>query len=64
MYVPLSLMPDTVGWISKNHGDLSVLVHPNSGYPIVDHSLNSFWIKQILPLDLSQLDPYDPPMTE
>lgn len=37
-------------------------LHPNSGFPIIDHGTNPLWIKQILPLDLSQLDPYDPPM--
>jgi aromatic ring-cleaving dioxygenase len=33
------------------HGNLTILVHPNSGYPKIDHLLNAFWIKSLLPLD-------------
>lgn len=33
------------------HGNLTILVHPNSGRPKIDHLLNAFWIKSILPLD-------------
>ena len=33
------------------HGNLTVLVHPNSGRPKVDHLLNAFWMRSILPLD-------------
>lgn len=47
-------------WLAPQN-DLSILVHPNSGYPILDHATNALWIKQILPLDTSQLEPYVPP---
>jgi aromatic ring-cleaving dioxygenase len=33
------------------HGNLTILLHPNSGHPKIDHLLNGFWIKSILPLD-------------
>jgi len=105
-YVPLADVLMTIQYFSLNHGDLSILLHPNSGFPIIDQSdahavqqavtlqwldacfapsavcgiaiscfsllcvfvvlvccsgLNSFWIKQVLPLDLSQLPSTDPP---
>lgn len=61
IYVPLANTLDALRFFSLNHGELSVLVHPNSGYPKIDHGPNSFWIHQMLPLDLSQLDDYEPP---
>jgi aromatic ring-cleaving dioxygenase len=63
VYVPLSLFPQAIAFISSNHAGLSILVHPNTGYPIIDHGSNAFWMQQILPLDLSQLIPYEPNST-
>lgn len=33
------------------HGNLSVLFHPNSGRPKMDHLENGLWIKSILTLN-------------
>ena len=51
IYLPLEQFIDAVSFISINHGNLTVLLHPNSGRPKIDHLLNAFWIKSILPLD-------------
>lgn len=61
LYIPLEIALEAINWVSINHGTLSVLVHPNSGFPIIDHNDNSLWIGHRLPLDNSKLDPIDPP---
>ncbi|KAH3673122.1 hypothetical protein WICMUC_003878 [Wickerhamomyces mucosus] len=37
-------------WAQLNHGSLSILVHPNSGNPFKDHTINAAWIGEKLPL--------------
>ncbi|KAH3682167.1 hypothetical protein WICPIJ_006864 [Wickerhamomyces pijperi] len=37
-------------WIQLNHGNLSVLVHPNSGDGFADHTAHSAWIGNKIPL--------------
>ncbi|CAF1157595.1 unnamed protein product [Adineta ricciae] len=61
IYLPLEQFIDAVSFISINHGNLTVLLHPNSGRPKIDHLLNAFWIKSILPLDGDQLSDIAPP---
>ncbi|CAF1040700.1 unnamed protein product [Rotaria sp. Silwood1] len=55
IYLPLEQFTQAVSFISMYHGNLTVLVHPNSGRPKIDHLLNAFWIKALLPLDGDQL---------
>jgi len=61
IYLPLEQFTEAVSFISMYHGNLTVLVHPNSAYPKIDHLLNAFWIKTILLLDGDQLSDYEPP---
>ena len=51
VYIPLEQFTETVSFISMYHGNLTILVHPNSARPKIDHLVNGFWIKTILPLD-------------
>jgi len=55
IYVPIEYFASTAAWISIHHGSLNVLIHPNSGYPTIDHMVNSLWIGQKIPLDASGL---------
>ncbi|CAF1543224.1 unnamed protein product [Rotaria magnacalcarata] len=55
IYLPLEQFIEAVSFISIYHGNLTVLLHPNSGRPKIDHLLNAFWIKTLLPLDGDQL---------
>ena len=55
IYIPLEQFPRAVSFISMYHGNLSVLVHPNSGHPKIDHLLNALWIKSILPLNSNSI---------
>jgi hypothetical protein len=51
IYLPLEQFTEAASFISMYHGNLTVLLHPNSGHPKIDHLLNAFWIKSFLPLD-------------
>ncbi|CAF1110025.1 unnamed protein product [Rotaria sordida] len=55
VYIPLEQFTQTISFISMYHGSLTVLIHPNSGRPKIDHLVNGLWIKSILPLNQKQL---------
>lgn len=44
------LFASLVPWLMLNHGELSILVHPNSGRPRQDHVRDRIWIGEALPL--------------
>ncbi len=44
------LFASLVPWLMLNHGDLSILIHPNSGRPRQDHLADRLWIGDALPL--------------
>jgi len=64
VYLPTKYFDTAVPWFMSRHNNnqnIYHLVHPNSGYPIIDHTEYPLWIGDILPLDVSQLSPYEPP---
>ncbi|HET9428425.1 MAG TPA: DOPA 4,5-dioxygenase family protein [Allosphingosinicella sp.] len=44
------LFATLVPWLMLNHGDLSILVHCNSGFPRRDHVADRIWIGEPLTL--------------
>jgi DOPA 4,5-dioxygenase len=51
----IAFAPDLFGsivpWLMLNHGELSILVHPNTGGERRDHLDDRIWIGAALPLD-------------
>ena len=42
-----------VSWLTLNHGDLTVFIHPNTGQDLEDHRDRAVWIGKSMPLVLS-----------
>jgi DOPA 4,5-dioxygenase len=47
--------PRFVPWLALNHGNLSVLIHPETGDDPTDHSEYALWLGDKLPLDIEFL---------
>ena len=50
------VLPDVVTFLSLNRGDLSILLHPNTGNGYEDHTQNVMWIGPSIPLAQDWLD--------
>eukprot|EP00246_Nothoceros_aenigmaticus_P010071 TRINITY_DN26384_c0_g1_i1.p2 TRINITY_DN26384_c0_g1~~TRINITY_DN26384_c0_g1_i1.p2 ORF type:complete len:134 (+),score=18.04 TRINITY_DN26384_c0_g1_i1:178-579(+) len=44
-----------VPWIQVNRKGLSVLVHPNTGHPLDDHTVNAMWLGEKVILNTTDL---------
>ncbi|CAF3705108.1 unnamed protein product [Rotaria socialis] len=53
IFLPIGYYAVVTPWLLQNKGDLSMLVHPNSGYEYEDHSIWAQWAGQTWPLDMS-----------
>jgi aromatic ring-cleaving dioxygenase len=53
------LFPALTPFLMLNRMDLTVLLHPQSGRPRDDHTLNAVWMGQVLPLVTSILREHD-----
>ncbi len=47
---PPSLMPGLLSWLMLNRRGLSVLVHPETGHELADHTAHAAWLGEMLPL--------------
>ena len=47
--------PELVPWLMLNRTELTVLVHPETGDQVADHTTNALWLGQVLPLDIEFL---------
>lgn len=44
-----------IPWLVINRGPLSVLVHPNTGDDVRDHTQRASWLGKEMPLDVGML---------
>ena len=42
-----------ISWLTLNHGDLTVFIHPNTGQDLEDHRDRAVWIGKSVPLVLT-----------
>ncbi len=49
------VFPAFVPWLMRNHAELVVLIHPETGDDLVDHRDSALWLGAKLALDLSAL---------
>lgn len=40
-----------VPWLALNHGPLSILIHPETGNDLADHTEHALWLGEPLPLN-------------
>lgn len=44
-----------VPWLMLNRGDLTVLVHPETGDAVADHGIHALWLGEVLPIRFEAL---------
>lgn len=44
-----------LSWFVANRGPCSVLIHPNTGDDVLDHTVNATWLGEKIPLDVDVL---------
>jgi aromatic ring-cleaving dioxygenase len=47
-----------LAWLSLNRQGHSVLIHPNSGHLVADHTTNAYWLGDKFPLNVALLERY------
>lgn len=52
---PVELFPTLVPFVMMNRMGLTVLLHPQSGRPRDDHTINATWMGAVLPLNTGML---------
>ena len=56
----VAFAPDQLGsllpWLMLNRRGLDILVHPETGHDVLDHTENAMWLGQPLPLSLTFFD--------
>ncbi len=45
---------EIVPFLMLNHGDHPVLIHPETGNDLIDHTAHALWLGQQLKLDLTR----------
>ena len=52
---PLARFGELVPWLMLSRGELSVLVHPETGDALADHTAHALWLGPPLPINLDAL---------
>jgi len=52
---PAGHYDEVVTWLERHRSGLDVLVHPETGDDVADHTVNARWLGSRLPLDVSSL---------
>ena len=52
-----ALLPGLLPWLMLNRRGLDVLVHPETGRDLADHTVHAAWLGEVLPLRTDVLTP-------
>jgi DOPA 4,5-dioxygenase len=50
-----AIFADFIPWLMLNRNGLPILLHPDTGRPRDDHTINPFWFGEILPIKAETL---------
>lgn len=50
-----TIFAEIVPWLALNRGGLAILVHPETGDAVADHTDHAMWLGEILDVDVSKL---------
>ncbi|CAO3647474.1 unnamed protein product [Cunninghamella blakesleeana] len=59
VWCPTEYFARAFSYFTLNRGELSILIHPLTKYPLKDHSSRAVWLGPSFPLDLSALSEID-----
>jgi len=57
LLVPHDKLGDVLRWLMLNREGLNVLIHPETGDHLKDHTDHAVWMGAVRPLDVSMLKP-------
>ena len=57
---PSTMLASFLPWLMFNRGELTVLLHPESGNAYLDHTAHAAWLGDKLPVLLDALGPQQP----
>ena len=51
-----TIFPEIVPWLALNRGGLTVLIHPESGDSLADHTNHAMWMGEVLEINRDIFD--------
>ena len=51
-----TIFPEIVPWLALNRGSLTVLIHPESGDGLADHTAHAMWMGEVLEINRDVFD--------
>lgn len=64
VHIPVSHFAEVVPYLMLNRAGLSILVHPETGSPVEDHTDNALWLGTALPVDVAFLKAFEARMAQ
>jgi DOPA 4,5-dioxygenase len=59
VHIPVERFADAVPYLMLNRAGLSILVHPETGSPVADHTDNALWLGAPLAIDVEFLKAFE-----
>jgi DOPA 4,5-dioxygenase len=59
VHIPVDRFAEALSFLMLNRGALSILVHPETGAPVLDHTENALWMGAPLEIDVDFLRAFE-----